>query len=230
MKNTTYLQVICAALFFMLSTVHLQAQVVLGTYEFDNTNGTNSAPADKAVSNQVANVTLSNFFTVGAIETNSDKGAGNANRLATFGWNLGNQDWSDTLYIGFTVTAPPGFTLNLDSLSLDYNRVDRTNSPRDGRMLVGTGGISTATPFTLFSDSNSAPNADVSFGPVDLSALNGETSYNFYFQFSDADVFTRIIRIDNVELAGTVIPEPSSSAFLLLGLVALIGLNRRKNP
>lgn len=228
MADTTHSLPRRISLILALLVVDLPAQVVLGTYEFDNTNGTNAAPANKTASNQVANVTFSNFFTVVVIEDNGDKGSGNADRLATFGWNLGDQDWSDVLYVGFTVTASSGFTLKLDSLSLDYNREDRFNSPRDGRVLVGTGGISTATPFTLFDDSISAPNADVPFGPLDLSAFNEETAFNFYFQFSQADVGNRLIRLDNIELTGTVIPEPSSTTLLLLAFAYCLVKRRRK--
>lgn len=227
MLKITYKHLTFVGLLLALLTVHLPAQVVLGTYEFDNTNGTNSAPAGKTVSNEVANVTFSDFFLVGSSENTGGKGASSANRLATFGWNLGNQDWNDNLYVGFTVTADTGFTLDLSSITLDFNRANSSNSPRDGRMLVGTSDITSATPFTLFNNSNSASNTDVQAGPVDLTAFSGATSYNFFFQFSDADNSTRIIRVDNVELSGTVVPEPGTASLLLLGL-AYCFVKRRK--
>ena len=229
MINTPYRHFTYTALFLALITVHLRAQVVLGTYEFDNTDGTNSAPANKAVSNEVANVTFSDFFLVGASENTGGKGAFSANKLATFGWNTGSQSWSDSLYVGFTVTANPGFALDLSSITLELNRANGTNSPRDGRMLVGTGDITTATPFTLFNNSNSASNADFQVGPIALTAFSGATSYNFFFQFSDTDVSTRLIRLDDVELSGTVvIPEPGSASLVLLVLGFAYCLAKRR--
>jgi len=146
--------------------------------------------------------------------------------LATEALAFANND-----YFEFTVTAQPGYELDLTSLVLDYdasfNTVDRGYSIRsslngyadtafDYVELADTGSVNTfLTQTYLLSD------------PL-YQNITGAVTFRIYV-YDAANNVNSTLRFDNVILNGTasLVPEPSR-ALLLFGGVAMLLMRRRR--
>ncbi len=138
-------------------------------------------------------------------------------------------------YVGFTVTAEPGFQLNLTQLSfnyfatrgaprsLDYTETLYVRTSADGFAADLSGNYS-LNPFTS--------NGTVQSASFDLSGASfqglGSLEVRIYQVINDTvNEFNDISRTDNVLLQGSVaaIPEPSA---VLLGILGSLLLLRRR--
>jgi hypothetical protein len=216
----------------------------VGSFNFDKTvpQGEKDTQADKTVDQQPANATFSDFtlsnvteFVVSA--SSSDSGAGNLDRLGMKeGWGTGNEQWIADTYVGFSVTADDGYTLELNGLEFVISRGNIANSHRDARLLIiddegNQTAIEIMDDLIAFDgqDLSGVNNTDFEFA-LDLIAenLGDSESWEFRWQFADTDGQDRVIRLDNVGLDFTAvaIPEPASALSLIAAAMALMGRRR----
>lgn len=221
-------------------TAGISEAVVVADYQFTSFSLANSAGA-------TTGITVS-AFSVGNYGDLTDNGASNNLRLSG---DDNTESGTGTAFtngnfLSFSVTVAAGFTMDLNTLSLDTQvtnafqyanaRIftsiqgfdDLTEDTLD-RFGISTGGGSQAL-MTNTIDLNGGSYMGSNISDADFDGLT-DTTVTFYIPWVDnSGSDTRYSDIDNVILDVTVsaIPEPSSAALLLgLGSIALI-LRRRK--
>ena len=222
----------------LMASANLSAQTI-AQYTFDGASG--------VATNVDANLTAGNFTAGGG--GGGLSGSGNAffrsNETAGASTSFTSAQTAND-YFTVTITPDAGFEMNLTSFEFDYgyssngsfgagtmrayittsedNHATFFNNPStDGYTTIdgpfsGTGTVT----FPFLPDSKLLDLSGAAF-------QNISTAFEFRIYLSDSyNVNDLIHRIDNVELNGTVeaIPEPSSTALLGLGGLALI-LRRR---
>lgn len=140
----------------------------------------------------------------------------------------------------FTLTADPGFFLNLNSLSIDFGG---TATAPDGAapsftsnivVQSSVGGFGTGNALlTVTPSSYLVPNSDYNFtnAIVDISGsqFDNLTSIEFQIRFYDnADTSTAANRLNNVSLDLAAVPEPSTYALLGIALLVVVVAKRRR--
>lgn len=140
---------------------------------------------------------------------------------------------SGNSYFTFTLTPGAGITLDLTTLTFDtlYNNAGTSvaNAVAATYFLRYSGdsfGANIGASFTENYQDTSAGTATAR--SVDLSALNDittATEFRIYI-YDGSSNLNRTVRLDNVVLNATVIPEPSAALLGSLGLLAL--LRRRR--
>jgi hypothetical protein len=146
---------------------------------------------------------------------------------------------ADDDYFFFTVTADVGQTLNLTSLVFDFGASTQTNGNFAYNLTTyiqsSVGGLGSSDP-SLASRSFTRPGNSTgsltTVTAIDLTGASFQGLNSITFEFSVGDDLNNtnsIARFDNFALEGSVaaIPEPSSTALLGLGGLALI-LRRRR--
>ena len=126
------------------------------------------------------------------------------------------------------------FTAGTEAIDLDYIEWahDATNSTGESSisssifLLIGSTGFDTSDQVAISTlTSTSVAGVTVDLSAYSLAAGDTET-FRFYFA-DNQDLEAYIPRLDSLTLAGTIVPEPSSVAFLSLASVAIL-LRRRK--
>ena len=193
---------------------------VLVQYNFDA--GTTSATAGLVPSTVDSNVTSNTFSGVGAIPntgggvTNTNYASGNPNTGLAInfqGWPTGAVDPGD--YYTFTITPKAGIRMNIDNITLDErssstgprNMVIRSNN-NDINYNTNIGG-----PFTLSPVQNGTnpPNNGFSTyttGTLGSSFTNLTQAVTFRIYGYNAGGTGGTMRLDNVTVNGTAVPEP----------------------
>ncbi|MEM9882975.1 MAG: PEP-CTERM sorting domain-containing protein [Planctomycetota bacterium] len=206
---------------------------VIGTYNFDNTNGAISAPASKSIDVQPDDATFSDFVVVGVNEVTGGKGASNAGRLGTDGWNTANQSFDANKYVGFTLTADTGFVLDLNEFSMGFGVANDTNntgdgfSPRDLSVIARTSATGSFTEIINQNDIQLGSNAFTTF-TANLTAIADTDFFEVRIRAADPDIASRPARFDNISIDAQVIPEPASLGLVAAGLGVV--LPRRRRP
>jgi len=136
---------------------------------------------------------------------------------------------ADTDVFTITITADPGFEFNLTSVNFDFGGQSSTAAAytvngvvTSGGTLLHNEGLTTSGTGLHMDTGNSESLAAAQF--------QGVTSATFTFaNFDTTDFEGKTNRWDNISIVGDVVavPEPSSTALLGLGGLALI-LRRRK--
>lgn len=208
--------------------------VVLAEYAF-NSGSASATNAD-------ANVTAEDF-TVGSGLSGGAGFSGSSNSAFarsnfTFGSTLGfSFAKNNSEYLSVTIGPDPGYYMDLDSFTFDFGYTSTIADTADLRYYVTTS-VDNHTNFLNFdtvtsvSVNNPTPTYPLS-NNTDLSAFNyvwdgNDIEFRIYLidEYNANDV---IHRIDNVILNGTIaaVPEPSSTALLGLGALA-IALRRKR--
>ncbi|MGB3547281.1 MAG: hypothetical protein WBA17_09920, partial [Saprospiraceae bacterium] len=185
-------------LLFACLALTLPAQLATWTFEVAT-----NAPATAAANLTAGNAT----FGSGVGNINYFGGNGSANGYSASSWPMGGLNATD--YLEFRIEADPGFTLNVNSFSLDMRRSG--SGPSNFDIIVSTS--------TIFS-----PNM-IYGGAIDV-ALPTNTSYQGYSYsgtVSGEVVIFRVyginsssdggtLRFDNVVISGTVDAAPAAPA------------------
>ncbi|MGJ8657748.1 MAG: PEP-CTERM sorting domain-containing protein [Akkermansiaceae bacterium] len=177
------------------------------------------------------------------IQVLGSEDVGGSNDLNT---NLG-QAVAANSYFSFTVANNSGLALQLDSFSVDtaYTNSYRAGyglfSSADGFDSIGADLIAsratTPTTFNSFTEVSTTQQTDLltlagagaNVASTDFLLADGEALTFFLVGTQNSSSVTRAWEFDNISISGTTIPvpEPSSTALLGLGGLALI-LRRRK--
>jgi hypothetical protein len=188
-----------------------------------------------APTTQDANVTATNATWTGLSGATFSPGTGGAYAPA----NAVPTSFSTGAYLSFTITADPGFTLNLDNLVFDLGAGMNTS----GTYTVNTNVRSNAEasdfttdltmtpgPVTTASVSNTTGSGTTWLTyTVDLSGTDFENLTSITFRFYPTDNQSgsnQWARYNNITLNGSVVPEPASALLLTLSLVGLLVFRR----
>lgn len=163
------------------------------------------------------NATASSFtLSSGSISYVSGNAPSATTAISGTGWNVadGVKWWE------FTVTANPGYAVNLDSLTFD----DRASSTGPTSWSVTVNGISAVSGQSTHQAFSSSPMNTVSLSGLVFQGLNSANVKIFGFGASGS---TGTWRIDNVTLSGTLIPsqavpETLTPAFTAIALVGFV--------
>jgi hypothetical protein len=183
----------------------------------------------------IADYLLNGIATSSDSEANSTAGSITATGITLGYATVGGQQGSDTTanavdngdYYSFTVTASPGFHLDLNGGTLTLQ--DRTTTANTFNYSV----YSSVDSFTSSLGSFSLTTANAWTGrTVNLSgaAFDDLSTVTFRLVLGDNNnAASRHLYLDNIQLNGFVvaIPEPSTCSVILLGGLALLGARSR---
>jgi hypothetical protein len=137
---------------------------------------------------------------------------------------------SDGSYVSFTITPDAGYSLFLEELTFDI-RIAATGSSNGIRFFVRSDAGSDGFTTTLGSGFNlgtsfTTVTVDLS-GPV-FQDVDSPISFRLYYYDRGSTSSNALARweLDNVNLTGAVIPEPSTALMILLGLGLLFRRTR----
>lgn len=215
-----------------LSLAETRAATLL-TYDFDN-----SAPVPAAPTSSDPGVTGSNASWTGFA---GGTGFGGTFSSASVRTDFVSSSLNLGTYLTFTLTAAPGTELDLTSFSFDLGGSRNTGSTAyTVRAVLRTDAeavpFSTDVPLlpgpvtTASATFNSSTPAYTTF-TADLSgaAYQGLESLTFHLYVyrvsgPSSEIF---LRLDSLDVQGTVVPEPNTAALLAVGLVLASGFRRR---
>ncbi len=216
-----------------------QAQVAIAGFAFDGTAGSlNSTinPDDATVSTfgnggnttdaaygfaTRFGVNYAYWVPQGPLDASPGNPGGTGDGVHTAADNLAGGE-----FMTFTITADPGFTLNL--FDIDYRAARNGGGGAINRLNLYVsvdGGAFGLVGTTLTLGDTSSPG--VTTRDLSGATFQGIESAQFAFVFFNGN--NQRGYLDDIVLTGTVIPEPSTYALLLGGLGALHFLRRRRN-
>jgi len=237
MNNTIKCTALAAAILPL--TAGISKAVVVAQYDFTGHTLTNSAAA-------VAGATVSSFSIGGGMNLTDNGAPADALRISGDDTdNTTGDAFTNSRVLSFTVTVASGFTMDLNTLTVDYQATNafgyssaRFFTNIDGHDAVADdtvgalgriGGGSDAAFVTNTIDFNGGVYTGANISDSDFNNLAaGVYTFNMPW-IDDSGSDTRFTDFDNVILDATItaVPEPSSTALLGLGGLALI-LRRRK--
>ncbi len=147
----------------------------------------------------------------------------NSPALSSSGWSTSNEP---SRYWLFGLELEPGweFADSPDSLTLDFVYRATGTGPVNYQLDYDSGsGFTTLDSGTINNDSNWN-----SSGDIDLSALAGTSgSVQFRLGGYNADSSSGTWALDSVTLSGTMIPEPGTTALMLMGFLGIAAARRK---
>jgi len=170
----------------------------LGKYEFPGTSTTNNQ--FNKVTSQPSHTTFSEFTRVGVFNSLGK------DFFNTRGWTPGTADYS--IYIEFTVTAHPNYTLNLSQLQFETSRSDQ--GPTQVRVAHNASGSFTTDYLDYNNISNNFQKVIWDFPDIKTS-IGGSVTFRIYGLLPLQGTGT--LRLDNVALYGITIPQMSINEF-----------------
>ncbi|HCR36719.1 MAG TPA: hypothetical protein DIU37_01060 [Opitutae bacterium] len=238
MKTTP--RIIGFILFFAWMTSQGIAAIIV---DFDMGGSTVNSANPLAPSTVAANVSVSNLTTVGLGASNSL-----VDVYARDGWNSGSTVNPNNFYYTFTITPDPGFQVEFSSVGEFALKREFTNGAQNYEIRASkTGDFSTPGQFITVRNGDEWPSGDGSglyvAGSLG-SALSGlgtitnatPAEVRYYF-FNDnggggfAGLSSEAIlsgRTNNFEGTVSAIPEPSTYALILSGVIAFAAIFARK--
>jgi hypothetical protein len=216
---------------------------VIAEYTFPLVSGAVSSPTTQTATTVALNVTASTFGGVGVsysaglaggADTGSTSDLGNAflNRANT------STVKSESHYFSFTVTPDADNKLNLTTLNFFYGDAQTEASPTVLNLGLYTsvdsyaaqvGSTLSWSPSATIAPTYFTTASGAQYATLDLSGpafQNLTTATTFRIYGWDNSTVGGQLRIDDVQLNGTVVPEPSAALLGGLGLLAL--LRRRR--
>jgi hypothetical protein len=206
----------------------------LASNEYDATGTGASFVTNSSAVEVAANVEASPFSATGVGLFQS--GTNNFGRFATGQFWPGTDPFEndasafdESKYVGFELSAEPGFEIASHSLSVEWNR-GGPKAPNDAIVRVSVDGFDTWSEYLLFS--NAATTETDTQVLIDLSSLEAATNVAFRFYFKDQDLSgaQAAARLDDVTFYGwsvASVPEPASAALLAVAAPAVLRRRRR---
>jgi hypothetical protein len=176
---------------------------IVYTYDFPGTPG--SGLASDQTNPQPGNATFGDWN-----RTNLSQIA-TSNVFDTGGWN-NSSNFDSTQYESFTITANPGWHLNLSLLTFDEQR--SAGGPTKGRVQLFLNGSTTAYDVFNFNPTPSTQNQTDNFTPT--TDANNVTVAEFRFYGWNGGDPGGTMFLDNVAVTIDVVPEPGTWLFALL--------------
>jgi len=203
---------------------------VLGTYDFTGTGttGDNSAPT-------AANVSFGAFSRVGV------NAAGVDNQFGSSGWTVGGTP-NVNEYVQFVVTPAAGFSLNVEQLSFQVQRLDSLGgllgaAPTSGQVSIfKNSNLGTAVATQTFTPAGTLSSVAFDFADFNSGVGQGVT-VRFYGWNAAAGIFginLGQLNFDSVAFSATVVPVPEPVNVALgvfgavIGFVSLGGWLRKR--
>ena len=231
----------------LAATTTSNSAATLVKYEFPLVSGAVSSPTTQTATTVATNVTASTFggggvtpvlYSVGAASTGSDSDLGQAYLDRTKTPTTANVDAAGTTgyYFSFTVTPDAGKKLNLTTLNFYYGDAQADASTLNLGLWSSADSFATQvgstlswSPATTTVGNFETTSSGTQYATLDLSApafqnLTAATTFRIYGW--DSTNVSGQLRIDDVQLNGTVVPEPRAA--LLGGLGMLCLLRRRR--
>ena len=216
----------------------------LARYEF--TSGANSSDSDP---NSTAGAFTTGSGLTGTTGTTQQTSSTGASFRTSLGDGATGIDATTTSmaitnneYFSFTITPTAGFSLDLDTLSFDYQvGITATGSSQNVTFAVfsSVNGFSIANQITSFTYTESSDgdvntsslDSFVNTGTIALSDAafanqTGPVEFRIYLSDGGSTSATPLAKVDNLILNGTAIPEPSTYAMIGLGAALLVGMQR----
>ena len=187
---------ICFFFIFLLLPLFCFAQ--LGKYEFYGTTAIDKQ--NNQVTSQPPHATFSEFTRVGVSYS-----FGN-NIFNTRGWTPGTLDYS--IYIEFTITAHPNYTLNLSQIQFESSR--SKEGATQVRVAHNASGNFTTDYLDFKPINENYQNIMWDFPDIKTS-IGGSVTFRIYGLLPMHGTGT--LRLDNVALYGTIIPQLSINEF-----------------
>ncbi len=190
----------------LLALVVSNASGQLATYEFTGASTGN---------NQFNDVTLQPDHGVfGSFQRVNVDWASGANVFNSKSWNTGlSLDPSE--YVGFTITADAGFSLDLSQVSFGSSR--SSSGPLNGQV-------------SLFLENSATPAESVSFSSgttlgtttFDFSDVTGASQAEFRFYGFGGSSALGTLRLDDVAVSGSITPVPEPEEYSLVAGVMMV--------
>ncbi len=188
---------------------------VLGAYDFTGTGNTgdNSAPT-------AGNVTFGSFTRAGVNAASVD------NQFGSSGWTTGGT-LNINEYVQFVVTPAAGFSLNVEQLSFQVQRLDSLGgllgaAPTSGQVSIfKNSDLGTAMATQTFTPSTTLSSVTFDFGDFNSGVDQGIT-VRFYGWNAAGGIFGLNfgqLNFDSVAFSATVVPEPVNVALGMFGAV-----------
>jgi uncharacterized protein (TIGR03382 family) len=198
-------------------------------FEFgDETNGATLSPTTTAAGVTVSAVAISPGLIDGSSFTEAQSTGGNPDgRLTVLDAGFGNM--TDAIandeYVQVTIN-PNGNEMTLDGISLDARGGGSTGTRIFGVFVSTDGFASDPAPGDALYTSSDLGTSYTNTGTIapGITDTTDTVTLRLYFHTGSN---SRDIRIDNIVITGSVVPEPSSLGFGLLGCAAL--LRRRRS-
>lgn len=138
---------------------------------------------------------------------------------------------NENRYLEFSVQADPGYVLGLERIRINVGAADTSTGNRGFIFRYSFDGFDTHTEVGRVNNRRDSSVARFVGGRLDFadlvddfSDLTGTVTFRFYPYVMTGN--NRAVTFDNIELTGSVIPEPGSA--LLLGLGGLLLMLRRR--
>jgi hypothetical protein len=227
---------LCSMLLFSSQTVHADP---LASYDMDNgTTPTLRISPSLVGAGVTATMITSNSLANFGVVTKPSGVDSYTTWITTVG---GGTTVTDAIaaaqYLSFTVAPVSGNSLTLSSLSFDifaatgtttsYRQIyvfsDQTGFATGNEMLTGSTNPSYPTPFNLIPFNTVAAGENFSIDLSSLASVTESITFRIYFQTPTPN---QGMALDDITVAGTVVPEPSALTFLGLGLVSLMTIKR----
>lgn len=212
-------------LFALLTSAALAVPASAATLVGYNFNGNVVTPT----TGPFAGTTATNFTDGSGYSGSFNNGARQVTNAGNGGSATSNADAGNAFTLTLTALTPG--SLSLDGLQLSANR-SGSSPDRITVFLTPTKNATAGTRYT-FVDNASLSSADNSYGSLtsltSLTQFQGIDSVFAEFVFHGNNQGAGSDRLDNVVLAGSVIPEPSSVAMILGGACILLGYRRRNS-
>ncbi len=241
MKSTPLIRNLLASL--ALAAGSSANAAVIAEYTFPLVSGAVSQPTTSTATTVASGVSASTFggagvsYSIGLADSGSTSDLGNAflNRANTAATK------SESHYFSFTVTPDIGKTLNLTSVNFFYGDAQTEASPivlnlglytsvdsyaaQVGSTLSWSPATTTkVAPADYFTTASGAQYASLDLSGPAFQNLTTATTFRIYGW--DNSTAAGQLRIDDVQLNGTVVPEPSAALLGGLGLLALLRRSR----
>ena len=175
----------CLLVGFATQTGVLAQTTFSAAYNFTTGNNTNSFPYNGTL---VTNVTIGAMIKSAGINTTAGSPI---NSFRATSWTTNNA-FDPSEYIGFTVTAHPGFQLNISNLSFGVNR--STNGPRVFEWRASTNGFVSSVVLTTYTAVNT--NFSQSGGVLSLTNFSATNAVNYLGMSVDASSFGALTNVE----------------------------------
>ena len=215
MGNRAFRRGLFVATALVLACSSIRASLIY-TYDFPGPGPNNGAAANQT-NPQPSLATLSDFTRNGGLI-----GTGVANVFGSTNWPTGSPNLS--VFTAFTITASPGFVLDLTQLT--FQSLKNGVGPANAAVALYLNGSATVYASFAWTPTN-APLTNYTFNFTPLTPASNVTTATFKFYAWNATDNTNEIQFGNVALYGTIdVPEAASFGPMVIVIACAIALSQ----